>query len=237
MIYLYIVLSVLLCVLSCVLSFVLSFVFCFVLSCVCIYLFCLFVFYCLLLFIVVILKKKIQKAAELMDSKNYKGVRLKAVPIYAGLPAEKQMKVFAPTNSKIRKVVIATNIAETSVTIDGVVYVIDCGFVKIKTYSGKTGIEALVVVPVSQASANQRAGRAGRNRPGKCYRLFPESSWPKLPLQTPPEIQRSNLSSIVLQLKGLGNHHHTNSHTIIILSLISSPFILLLTIIFPSPLN
>lgn len=141
-----------------------------------------------------------EKAAQL----NQKTMQLKPVPIYAGLPVEKQMKVFAPTTPKIRKVVIATNIAETSITIDGIVYVVDSGFVKIKTYSGRTGLEALVVIPVSQASANQRAGRAGRNRPGKSYRLFTEDAWNTLPAQTPPEIQRSNLSPVVLQLKALG---------------------------------
>ncbi|EGG23848.1 DEAD/DEAH box helicase [Cavenderia fasciculata] len=126
------------------------------------------------------------------------------VPIYSGLPLEKQMKVFAPPNIHKRKIVLATNIAETSITIDGIVYVVDCGFVKIKSYSGRSGTDSLVVVPTSQASANQRAGRAGRNRSGKCYRLYTEAAFAKLDVHTIPEIQRSNLSSVVLQLKALG---------------------------------
>jgi ATP-dependent RNA helicase DDX35 len=83
-------------------------------------------------------------------------------------------------------------------------YVVDCGFVKIRTYSGRTGLEALVVVPASKAACNQRAGRAGRNRPGKCYRLFPEEAFESLNKQTVPEIQRTNLAPVVLQLKALG---------------------------------
>lgn len=142
------------------------------------------------------------KSGELLQ-KN-KGMKLKPVPIYAGLPNEQQMKVFAPPKSEVRKVVIATNIAETSITIDGIVYVIDCGFVKIRTYSGRTGLESLVVVPSSQASCNQRAGRAGRNKMGKCYRLFTEEAFGTLAKQTVPEIQRTNLSPVVLQLKALG---------------------------------
>jgi ATP-dependent RNA helicase DDX35 len=82
--------------------------------------------------------------------------------------------------------------------------VVDCGFVKIRTYSGRTGLESLVVVPSSQASCNQRAGRAGRNRPGKCYRLFTEEAFGNLSKQSIPEIQRTNLAPVVLQLKALG---------------------------------
>lgn len=99
---------------------------------------------------------------------------------------------------------MATNIAEASVTIEGVVYVIDCGFVKMKGYSPATGLESLVVTPVSQASANQRAGRAGRMRSGKVYRLYTEDSYTKLSPTNIPEMQRSNLSGVLLQLKALG---------------------------------
>lgn len=86
-------------------------------------------------------------------------------------------KRFEPASAGCRKVVVATNIAETSVTIDGVVYVVDCGFCKQKVFDPKTRVEALVVTPVSQASAKQRAGRAGRTRPGKCFRLYTEQSF------------------------------------------------------------
>lgn len=93
-------------------------------------------------------------------------------PVYASLPSELQVKIFEPTPPGCRKVVIATNIAETSITIDNIIYVIDCGFVKQTTYNPRTGMESLIAVPCSKASANQRAGRAGRVAPGKCFRLY-----------------------------------------------------------------
>uniref|UniRef100_A0A8B9V7K3 RNA helicase n=1 Tax=Anas zonorhyncha TaxID=75864 RepID=A0A8B9V7K3_9AVES len=97
---------------------------------------------------------------------------LRVLPMYAGLPYPEQMKVFERVSRNVRKVIVATNVAETSITIHGITFVIDCGFVKLRAYNPKTAIECLVVVPESKASANQRAGRAGRNRSGKCYRLF-----------------------------------------------------------------
>ncbi|XP_027277035.1 probable ATP-dependent RNA helicase DHX35 isoform X4 [Cricetulus griseus] len=97
---------------------------------------------------------------------------LRVLPMYAGLPSFEQMKVFERVSHSVRKVIVATNVAETSITISGIVYVIDCGFMKLRAYNPRTAIECLVVVPVSQASANQRAGRGGRNRSGKCYRLY-----------------------------------------------------------------
>ncbi|MBW0530860.1 hypothetical protein O181_070575 [Austropuccinia psidii MF-1] len=126
-------------------------------------------------------------------------------PIYANLPTEMQAKIFEPTPDKARKVVLATNIAETSITIDGVVYVIDPGFVKQNSYNPRTGMESLVVVPCSRAAANQRAGRAGRVAPGKCFRLYTKSAYMKeLEEDTVPEIQRTNLANVVLLLKSLG---------------------------------
>uniref|UniRef100_A0A8C3KD76 Probable ATP-dependent RNA helicase DHX35 n=1 Tax=Calidris pygmaea TaxID=425635 RepID=A0A8C3KD76_9CHAR len=129
---------------------------------------------------------------------------LRVLPMYAGLPSPDQMKVFERVSHSVRKVIVATNIAETSITIHGIAYVIDCGFVKLRAYNPKTAIECLVVVPVSKASANQRAGRAGRNRSGKCYRLYTEEDFEKLPKSTVPEMQRSNLAPVILQLKALG---------------------------------
>lgn len=131
-------------------------------------------------------------------------VGLKALPIYSGLPAQQQLLVFQPLQGKNRKAVVATNIAETSLTIDGIVYVVDCGFVKSKSFNPRSGMEMLLVTPVSQASAKQRAGRAGRNRPGKCYRLYTEDAFDSLRLATVPEIQRTNLTTLILQLKFLG---------------------------------
>ncbi|XP_019065493.1 probable ATP-dependent RNA helicase DHX35 isoform X2 [Fukomys damarensis] len=129
---------------------------------------------------------------------------LRVLPMYAGLPSFEQMKVFERVSRSVRKVIVATNVAETSITISGIVYVIDCGFVKLRAYNPRTAIECLVVVPVSQASANQRAGRGGRNRSGKCYRLYTEEAFDKLPQSTVPEMQRSNLAPVILQLKALG---------------------------------
>ncbi|XP_023570652.1 probable ATP-dependent RNA helicase DHX35 isoform X2 [Octodon degus] len=129
---------------------------------------------------------------------------LRVLPMYAGLPSFEQMKVFERVSRSVRKVIVATNVAETSITISGIVYVIDCGFVKLRAYNPRTAIECLVVVPVSQASANQRAGRGGRNRSGKCYRLYTEEAFDNLPQSTVPEMQRSNLAPVILQLKALG---------------------------------
>lgn len=135
---------------------------------------------------------------------NPKAPSIQALPLYAGLPTDQQMYVFEPTPENTRKVIVATNIAEASVTIDGIVYVIDCGFVKLRAYNPNTGIETLTATPVSKASATQRAGRAGRTKPGKCYRLYTEQAYETLPVATVPEIQRSNLAPVILQLKSLG---------------------------------
>ncbi|KAJ6509009.1 pre-mRNA splicing factor [Mycena sanguinolenta] len=126
-------------------------------------------------------------------------------PIYANLPSEMQAKIFEPTPEGARKVVLATNIAETSITIDGVVFVIDPGFVKQNSYNPRTGMSSLVVVPCSRASANQRAGRAGRVGPGKAFRLYTKWAFAnELEANTVPEIQRTNLGMTVLLLKSLG---------------------------------
>lgn len=126
-------------------------------------------------------------------------------PIYSNMPSELQAKIFDPTPAGARKVVLATNIAETSITIDGIVYVIDPGFVKENVFNPRTGMESLVVTPCSRASADQRAGRAGRVGPGKCFRLYTKwSFYNELPANTTPEIQRTNLGSVVLMLMSLG---------------------------------
>ncbi|KAG0221162.1 hypothetical protein BGX31_010129 [Mortierella sp. GBA43] len=126
-------------------------------------------------------------------------------PIYSSLPSDMQGKIFEATPEGSRKVVLATNIAETSITIDGVKFVIDPGFAKMLSYNPKTGMESLVVTPCSRASANQRKGRAGRVGPGKCFRLYTQWAYNnELEENTVPEIQRTNLNSVVLTLKSLG---------------------------------
>ncbi|WWC66303.1 uncharacterized protein I206_100204 [Kwoniella pini CBS 10737] len=142
---------------------------------------------------------------ETMYALGDKVPELIIAPIYANLPSEMQSKIFEPTPEKARKVVLATNIAETSITIDGVVYVIDPGFVKQNNYNPKTGMSSLVVEPISRASAQQRAGRAGRVGAGKAFRLYTKWAFKNELLEdTIPEIQRTNLGTVVLMLKSLG---------------------------------
>lgn len=129
---------------------------------------------------------------------------LQPMPLYAGLTTEEQMYVFDKPPKGTRKVVFSTNIAEASVTIDGIVFVVDCGYVKLRAYNPTTGIESLTATPISKASAAQRAGRAGRTKPGKCFRLYTEQGFASLAQSNPPEIQRSNLAPTILQLKALG---------------------------------
>lgn len=126
------------------------------------------------------------------------------LPLYAGLSTEQQMYVFESAPENTRKVIFSTNIAEASVTIDGIVYVIDSGFVKLRAFDPTTGIDTLTATAVSKASATQRAGRAGRTKSGKCFRLYTEASYQSLEEASIPEIQRSNLAPVILQLKALG---------------------------------
>ncbi|KAL7948661.1 P-loop containing nucleoside triphosphate hydrolase protein [Trichoderma barbatum] len=127
------------------------------------------------------------------------------LPVYAQLPSEMQSRIFEPAPAGSRKVVIATNIAETSITIDEIYYVVDPGFVKQNAYDPKLGMDSLVVTPISQAQANQRAGRAGRTGPGKCFRLYTEAAYQSEMLPTTiPEIQRQNLAHTILMLKAMG---------------------------------
>ncbi|XXG97147.1 hypothetical protein Hte_003442 [Hypoxylon texense] len=141
-----------------------------------------------------------ERAAQLPSSSQ----SILALPLYAGLSTEQQMFVFDSPPENTRKVIFSTNIAEASVTIDGIVYVIDSGFVKLRAFDPRTSIESLTATPVSKAAASQRAGRAGRTKPGKCFRLYTEEAFQALPDANIPEIQRSNLAPFILQLKALG---------------------------------
>ncbi|XP_068320129.1 probable pre-mRNA-splicing factor ATP-dependent RNA helicase DEAH9 isoform X2 [Pyrus communis] len=147
----------------------------------------------------------VQLITEEAQNRGNNSSGLMLVPLYSGLPRAEQELVFTPTPRGKRKVVISTNIAETSITLEGVVYVVDSGFSKQRFYNPITDIENLVVAPISKASARQRTGRAGRVRPGKCYRLYTEEYFAKeMSDEGIPEIQRSNLVSCVIQLKALG---------------------------------
>ena len=154
-------------------------------------------------------QEEIETANEILAHRSKvlgnKIAELVLCPIYANLPSEQQSKIFEETPKGARKVVLATNIAETSLTINGIKYVIDTGFNKETNFNSKTGTESLMVMPISQAAANQRAGRAGRTQPGKCFRLFTAYSFQhELDPNTTPEILRTNMCNVVLMLKSLG---------------------------------
>ncbi|KAJ6707137.1 hypothetical protein OIU85_027483 [Salix viminalis] len=147
----------------------------------------------------------IQLLAEEAHASRKISSGLIVLPLYSSLPRAEQDLVFSPTPRGKRKVVISTNIAETSLTLEGVVYVVDSGFSKQQFYNPISDIENLVVAPISKASARQRAGRAGRVRPGKCYRLYTEEYFVnEMSSVGIPEMQRSKLVSCVIQLKALG---------------------------------
>uniref|UniRef100_A0A8D1MUW8 RNA helicase n=1 Tax=Sus scrofa TaxID=9823 RepID=A0A8D1MUW8_PIG len=122
------------------------------------------------------------------------------LPLYASLPYAQQLRVFQGAPKGCRKVIIATNIAETSITITGIKYVVDTGMVKAKKYNPDSGLEVLAVQRVSKTQAWQRTGRAGREDSGVCYRLYTEDEFEKFDKMTVPEIQRCNLASVMLQL-------------------------------------
>lgn len=152
-----------------------------------------------------------KRIAREIDNLGTEVGELKCIPLYSTLPPNQQQRIFEsaparrPNGAIGRKVVVSTNIAETSLTIDGVVFVIDPGFAKQKVYNPRIRVESLLVSAISKASAQQRAGRAGRTRPGKCFRLYTEKAYKQeMQENTYPEILRSNLGTVVLQLKKLG---------------------------------
>ncbi|KAF4126364.1 pre-mRNA-splicing factor ATP-dependent RNA helicase DHX15/PRP43 [Geosmithia morbida] len=155
--------------------------------------------------------RKISLEAEELQREVEAGP-LVVYPLYGTLPPQQQQRIFDKAPAPLRaggrpgrKVIVSTNIAETSLTIDGIVYVVDPGFSKQKIYNPRIRVESLLVSPISKASAQQRAGRAGRTKPGKCFRLYTENAFKKeLIEQTYPEILRSNLANTVLELKKLG---------------------------------
>ncbi|KAL5512431.1 PRP43 [Sanghuangporus baumii] len=157
--------------------------------------------------------RKIKAEADDLMNQDPEAVGpLTCIPLYSSLPPQQQQRIFDPAppprvegGAPGRKVVVSTNIAETSLTIDGIVYVVDPGFSKQKVYNPRIRVESLLVSPISKASAQQRAGRAGRTRPGKCFRLYTEKDFmTELEEQTHPEILRSNLANTVLELVKLG---------------------------------
>jgi len=154
-------------------------------------------------------QEEIESTVEILNQRT-KGLgsrisELTICPIYSTLPSDMQARIFEKTPPGTRKVILGTNIAETSLTIDGICFVVDTGFCKQKSYNPRTGLESLLVVPISKAAANQRSGRAGRTQPGKCFRLYTAWSFQhELEDNTVPEIQRTNMGNVVLMLKSLG---------------------------------
>jgi pre-mRNA-splicing factor ATP-dependent RNA helicase DHX38/PRP16 len=127
------------------------------------------------------------------------------LPMYSQLAADLQAKIFDAADTGVRKCVVSTNIAETSLTLDGILYVIDAGYCKLKVYNPNIGMDSLAITPIAKANANQRAGRAGRTGPGYCYRLMTERQFENELLEAQiPEIQRTNMGGVVLLLKSLG---------------------------------
>lgn len=124
------------------------------------------------------------------------------LPLYARLPTADQQKVFTPGRSG-RRIVLATNVAETSLTVPGIRYVVDPGTARISRYSRRTKVQRLPIEPISQASADQRAGRSGRTAPGVCIRLYSEADFESRPRYTDPEILRTNLAAVILQMSAL----------------------------------
>lgn len=145
----------------------------------------------------------INKISEIIHKENSVPLMI-AYPLYAALAPAKQAQVFLPLKGFKRKIVFSTNIAETSVTVSGVKYAVDSGLRKVKVWRHQLGLATLLTVPISKASASQRSGRAGRESEGKSYRLYRESDYNKLPLQTEPEIARTDVTSPVLMLKKYG---------------------------------
>ncbi|KAJ4384751.1 Salivary acidic proline-rich phosphoprotein 1/2 [Didymella sp. IMI 355093] len=147
------------------------------------------------------LEKLVNDYAEGMDTDVPK---LLVLPLFAALPQHAQQRIFEPTPVRTRKVILATNIAETSVTVPGVRYVIDCGKSKTKQFRSRLGLESLLVKPISKSAAIQRKGRAGREAAGQCYRLYTESGYNEMDERTTPEILRCDLSQAILTMKARG---------------------------------
>ena len=124
------------------------------------------------------------------------------LPLYARLPTAEQQKIFAPHAG--RRIILSTNVAETSLTVPGIRYVVDPGTARISRYSRRTKVQRLPIEPISQASAAQRAGRSGRTAPGVCIRLYSEQDFESRPRFTDPEILRTNLAAVILQMAALG---------------------------------
>ncbi|QCX26611.1 ATP-dependent RNA helicase HrpA [Nocardioides jishulii] len=147
-------------------------------------------------------EREIRDTADAFDA--LKSDRLEIVPLYSRLSAAEQHRVFSSHPASVRRVVLATNVAETSLTVPGIKYVVDTGVARISRYSVRTKVQRLPIEPISQASANQRSGRCGRVSEGIAIRLYSEEDFEGRPEFTDPEILRTNLASVILQMTSLG---------------------------------
>ena len=148
-------------------------------------------------------EKTIKETLALLDTMPYRK-KLQLMPLYARLGKEEQECVFDPAPKNKIKIVASTNIAETSVTIEGITTVIDSGLAKLNYYNPRNFTASLIEGPISKASSNQRKGRAGRTQPGICYRLYSKKDFDARPLFTTEEIYRTDLSEVVLRMAELG---------------------------------
>lgn len=146
-------------------------------------------------------EREIREAAHAV--RQHLGVKAQVLPLFSRLAHDEQEAIFRPT-SQLRRIVLATNVAETSLTVPGIRFVIDSGLARVKRYSWRQKVEQLSLEPISQASANQRAGRCGRIGPGLCIRLYDQDDFAKRKPFTEPEILRSSLASVILRMKSLG---------------------------------
>jgi len=150
-------------------------------------------------------ERDIHEAAKMLRGRSFGGGQVEILPLYARLSNDEQQRVFKQSSG--RRIVLATNVAESSLTVPGIRYVVDPGTARISMYSPRTKLQRLPIDPVSQASANQRAGRCGRVGPGVCIRLYSEENFAKREAFTQPEILRSNLASVILQTECLKLGH------------------------------
>ena len=156
----------------------------------------------------------LNKKEEIITEFPEKKIEFKILPLFGSLPSNQQMKIFRPLRNKfgkiIRKIILSTNIAETSLTIKNIKFVIDSGFFKMRKFYPKLNIDTLKVTPISKNSALQRAGRTGRESPGTCYRLYTQEEYNNFEENIEPEIQRINLRNISLQLFSIGYNDFNN---------------------------
>lgn len=145
-------------------------------------------------------EREIRESVEALRKHHPPGTEV--LPLYARLSQAEQERIFRP-QSNLRRIVLATNVAETSLTVPGIRYVVDSGLARVKRYSWRNKVEQLRIEPISQASANQRAGRCGRIGPGICLRLYDEADFKARPPFTDPEVLRSSLASVILRMKAL----------------------------------